>query len=135
MTITFVPTNEPWVRNDVTRWHAEHGWVWNVDVDDEFVATVFCTLLCGDGAVIHFYTGKYTSLPGAVVLGIMRKAIRVIVPNCDVLYATIPTANEKLIRVAVSLGFGLVPDGGFLRDRTESISLLKYYPQSRCHIK
>ena len=135
MKITFVPTKEPWVINDVTRWHAEHGWVWNVDVDDEFVATVFCTLLCGDGAVIHFYTGKYTRLPGVVVLGIMRKAMRVVSPHCDVLYATIPSNNKKLIQVAIGLGFCLIPDGGFLRNGNEEIELLKYYPRSKCHIK
>ena len=135
MKITFVPTKEPFVRNEVTKWHAEHGWCWNVDVDDMFVATLFCTLLCGDGCLVHFLTGRYIQLPGAVVLAIMKKAMRMLEPECDVIYATIARRNAALIRVAVRLGFGLVPDGGFIRDGSEEVALLKYYGRPVGYIK
>lgn len=135
MHITFVPTKEPFVRNDVTTWHAEHGWCWNVDVDDMFVATLFCTLLCGDGCLVHFDTGKYIRLPGPVILAIMRKAMRMLEQNADVIYATILARNHALIRVAIRLGFVLVPDGGFLRDGKDDVVLLKYYGCPARYIK
>ena len=107
MKITFVPTKEPFVRNEVTKWHAEHGWCWNVDVDDMFVATLFCTLLCGDGCLVHFLTGRYIQLPGAVVLAIMKKAMRMLGPECDVIYATIARQNPRWIATWISFSFRL----------------------------
>ena len=135
MKITFVPTEDPFVRNDVTTWHAQHGWCWNVDVDNMFVATLFCTLLCGDGCLVHFDTGKYIRLPGSVILAIMRKAMRMLEQNADVIYATILARNQALIRVAICLGFRLVPGGGFQRDGKDEVVLLKFYPSLARYIK
>lgn len=132
MNITFVPTKEPFVRDDVTMWHVDRGWVWNIDVDNMFVGTLFCTLLCGDGCFVHFLSGKYIVLPGAVILAIMRKAMRILTANCDVIFASIETRNKKLIRTAIYLGFGIVENGGWMRDGVE-ITLLKYYGRPLCY--
>ena len=145
MNITFVPSREPFVRDDVTMWHAQHGWLWNIDVDDMFIGTLFCTLLCGDGCFVHFKTGKYITLPGAVVLAIMRKAMRMLSTESDVIFASIETRNRKLIQTAIYLGFGIVENGGWqrqaldggsagLRSGTE-ITLLKYYGRHLCYSK
>lgn len=134
MQITFVPSKEPFVRDDVTLWHAAHGWLWNIDVDNMFVGTLFCTMLCGDGCFIHFLSGKYIVLPGAVILAIMRKAMRILSAECDVIFASIETRNKKLIRVAEFLGFRIIEGGGWLRDGVE-ITLLKYYGRRTCYSK
>ena len=134
MNITFVPSREPFVRDDVTMWHAQHGWLWNIDVDNMFVGTLFCTLLCGDGCLVHFKTGKYITMPGAVVLAIMRKAMRMLSENCDVIFASIETRNRKLIQTAIYLGFVIVENGGWMRDGTD-VTLLKYYGRHLCYSK
>lgn len=134
MNITFVPSKEPFVRDDVTMWHAQHGWLWNIDVDDMFVGTLFCTLLCGDGCLVHFKSGKYIVLPGVVILAIMRKAMRMLSAECDVIFASIETRNKKLIQTAIRLGFRIVDGGGWLRDG-EEVTLLKYYGRQLCYSK
>jgi hypothetical protein len=125
----------PCVWNDVVSWHSRHGWCWEVKVDGVAVAVFYCTLLCGDGCLVHFDKAEYVKLPGAVILGIMRKAMRMIEPECDVIYATIEKQNEKLIHVAIRLGFGLIPNGGFLRDGKTEVVLLKFYPETARYIK
>ena len=127
--------NRPCIDNEVIRWHARHGWCWDVQVDGTLVAVFYCTLLCGDGCLVHFDKAKYINVPGAVVLGVLKKAMRMVAPECDVIYATIEKRNAALIRVAVHLGFGIVPDGGFLRDKTEEVVLLKYYGRPAGYIK
>jgi len=134
MNITFVPSKEPFVRDEVTMWHAEHGWLWNIDVDNVFVGTLFCTLLCGDGCFIHFKAGKYMHVPGVIILAIMKKAMRMLSAECDVIFASIETRNQKLIRTAILLGFGTIDGGGWTRDGVP-VTLLKYYGRSLCYSK
>ena len=136
MTIRFYPTMHcPSVYNDITLWHCEHGWCWNIEVNERIIATMCGTLLCGDGCIVHFETMDFIKLPGAVILGVMRKAVRMLAPECDMIYATIEARNEKLIRVAVRLGFEIVPDGGFLRDGKTEVVLLKFYTGLARYIK
>jgi len=118
------------VDNDVTRWHLAHGWIWNVlevDRDNRVVRPLgvfFATLLCGDGAVIHFCSVPGISIPPAITLAAFRKAIRMISPACSILLATIPQDRASLIRCAYRLGFRMTT-GSFDRDGRH-ILLLKY---------
>ena len=112
------------IDNDVTRWHLAHGWIWNVIAPDNSPLGVFyCTLLCGDGCIIHF--DALPDIPWSVILPAFRKAIRMISPVSDVVYATVPTSHAKLIRILIRLNFAPVSSGGFLRDQTTPVTLLK----------
>lgn len=120
------------VDNDVTRWHFDHGWIWNVlevDHDNRIVRPLgvfFATLLCGDGAVIHCDSIPGIVIPPAVTLAAFRKAIRMVAPACSLLLATIPEDRVSLIRVVVRLGFRITT-GSFERDG-KRILLLKFAP-------
>ena len=133
--IRFEKTLCPCVADEVTAWHVVHGWLWDVVVYPERrpIGVFFCTLLCGDGAICHFSTVPDQRIPWAVTLAAMRKGSRMIAPACGVLYATIPEDLDKLIRVAIRLGFGLT-DGGYYRDGRK-IALLKFYPPRPIYIK
>ena len=112
------------IDNDVTRWHLAHGWIWNVIAPDNSPLGVFyCTLLCGDGCIIHF--DALPHIPWSVILPAFRKAIRMISPVSDVVYATVPDSRTKLIRILIRLNFAPVSSGGFLRDQTTPVTLLK----------
>ena len=112
------------IDNDVTRWHLTHGWIWNVIAPDNSPLGVFyCTLLCGDGCIIHF--DALPHIPWSVILPAFRKAIRMISPVSDVVYATVPDSRTKLIRILIRLNFAPVSSGGFLRDQTTPVTLLK----------
>ena len=120
----FVRATRLFIDNDVTRWHLAHGWIWNVIAPDNSPLGVFyCTLLCGDGCIIHF--DALPHIPWSVILPAFRKAIRMISPVSDVVYATVPDSRTKLIRILIRLNFAPVSSGGFLRDQTTPITLLK----------
>ena len=138
--IRFEKTLTPCVADEVTAWHAVHGWLWNVVVYEntdqhgptrtDTIGVFYCTLLCGDGAVVHFDTvGPIAPLH---LLAAMKKGIRMIAPYCGVIFATIPEDRAKLIRVAIRLGFGLT-DGGYLRDG-QKIALLKFFAPRKNYI-
>ena len=94
----------PCLVNPVTLWHLKHGWIWNItDQKRTPLGVFFCTLLCGDGVIVHFDTLK-TPIPWNITLAAMKKGIRML-NECNVIFATIPIENEKLIRVALRLGF------------------------------
>lgn len=122
----------PCVDNGVVWWHVQHGWVWNVMDEHGTLGVFFCTRLCGDGVICHFTPRPEICVPWYLTLAAMRKGVRMLAPVCDVIYATIPAEKEKLIRVAVRLGFGIVEEGGFLRDRRQPVVLLKYYGSHKC---
>ena len=119
----------PCVDDGVVQWHVQNGWVWNVygGADLRPVGVFFCTLLCGDGVICHFTPRPEIRIPWHVTLAAFRKGVRMLAPVCDVIYATIPAEKEKLIRVVIRLGFGIVEEGGFLRDGRTPVVLLKYY--------
>ena len=120
----FARATRLFIDNDITRWHLAHGWIWNVIAPDNSPLGVFyCTLLCGDGCIIHF--DALPDIPWHVILPAFRKAIRMISPVSDVVYATVPTSHAKLIRILIRLNFSPVSSGGFLRDQTTPVTLLK----------
>lgn len=124
--VRFEKTLIPCVVNDAILWHLKHGWVWDaVEVSSSRrYAVLYCTLLCGDGCIIHFETVPGTPVSYLFLLSGMRRAMRMIAPVCDVIYATIPEEKQKLIRVAERLGFRKT-DAGFMRDGL-NICMLKY---------
>ena len=125
----------PCVCSDVVLWHLKHGWVWNV-VELPAIrrcGVFYCTLLCGDGCVVHFDTVPGLKLSWVFIHAAMKRSIRMIAPLCNVVYATIPEEKESLIRVCFHLGFRKT-DGGFLRDGMP-IALLKYYPRQNAILK
>ena len=117
------------VDDEVTRWHFDHGWIWNVleiDRDNRVVRPLgvfFATLLCGDGAVIHCSSIPGISIHWSLTLAAFRKAIRMLAPVCGILLATIPEERRALLRVIRRLGFREI--GSFPRDG-ERVLLLKY---------
>ena len=132
--VHFMRGMEPCVRNDVVLWHERYGWVWNVYWGHheemcpwEAIGVFYCTRLCGDGVICHFTPRPEIRIPWFLTLAAFRKGVRMIAPVCDVIYATIPAEKEKLIRVAVRLGFLIVAGGDFLRDGKQPVVLLKYY--------
>jgi hypothetical protein len=129
MKINFEQTVVTCVVNSVTVWHLEHGFVWDVveAPSGRRIGVFFCTLLCGDGCIVHFDSVPGIDISWSSVLAAMRKGIRMIAPCWQVIYATIPAEKSALIRIARRLGFCVVSGGGFMRGNAEII-LLKYLP-------
>ena len=132
--INFRHTLAPCVTNEVTLWHVAHGWIWDVIevASGKSIGVFFCTHLCGDGCVCHFDT--VGTVRPALLLAAFRKGLRMILPHCAVIYATIEAGNIALIRCAQRLGFQIVAGGGFIRDGRE-IMLLKYVGRNICRSK
>ena len=124
--VSFVKTLMPCVCDEVIAWHVVHGWAWDVYDRRSPIGVFYCTVLCGSGAICHFSTIPGVGIPASVILAAFRKGVRMVAPSCPVLYATIPEAKAKLIRVAVRLGFGVIANGGFVLDGDKMV-LLKYY--------
>lgn len=118
----------PCVVNEVISWHLQHGWVWDVtDLQTgDRVAVFYCTLLCGDGLILHFATVDGVRLSAGFILSTFRKGIRMVQECCSVLYATVP-AGSRLHKVICRLGFVVCRGGSFFRDGVK-IDLLKYSP-------
>ena len=128
MKVNFEKVIIPCVVNDITLWHLEHGFLWDVvEVPSgRRIAVFFCTLLCGDGLIVHFDSVENIEISPASVFSAMRKGVRMIREYGNVVYATIPAEKSTLIHCACRLGFDVVEAGGFLRDGKE-IVLLKYF--------
>lgn len=126
--VRFEKTVLPCVMNDVTAWHVAHGWIWDVVevASRRLLGVFFCTLLCGDGCVIHFEPRPGEIIRWPLTLAAFRKAVRMISPVCDVVYATVPADKIKLIHTLLRLGFVPVENGGFRSDGRE-ILLLKFF--------
>ena len=125
--VRFIHTLSPCVLNDVTLWHLQHGWIYDVQEcrSGRLIGVFFVTLLCGDGGIVHFDT-----LPGAVSPPLFLSALRLCIPfvsrHLDNIFATIPADRTRLIRLVKRIGFRDCPDASFLRDGRR-ISLLKYF--------
>lgn len=126
MNVDFVKTALPCVCNAVTLWHAQHGWIWDVCHRGVPLGVFYCTLLCGEGVVIHFSTLPDVIIPAGVILAAFRKALKITSP-LGVVFATIPEEQAKLIRVVKRLGF-VETGGNFPRPGDGEIVLLKYLP-------
>lgn len=136
MKVNFEKVVIPCVVNDITLWHLKHGFLWDVveAPTDRRLGVFFCTLLCGDGCVIHFNSVPGEDISAATTLYAFRKAIRMMKEYGNVMYATIPAEKRTLVRIICALGFFPVKDGGFLREGRE-IVLLKYLPVKKEYIK
>lgn len=124
--IAFINTKNPCVDNEITRWHLRHGWLYNAYriPANQPVGVFYATLLCGDGAVIHFDVIPEARLSPLEILHGFRKGIRLIASALPVVFATIPEEKHKLIRCIERLGFVRIPEAGYLRDG-EKIAVLK----------
>ena len=125
----------PCVNSQAARWHLAHGWIWDVwEMERQrFIGVFYATLLCGDGAVIHFELRENIQLHSATILSAFRRGIALVAANAGVVYATVPAANCKLIRCLCRLGFAVCPNAGFDRD-SEKIELLKYFRIPSCKL-
>ena len=135
MMVYFEKVVVPCIVDDVIAWHVSHGWVWDVvEVKSgRRVGVFFCTLLCGDGVIVHFSTVPDIEIPWATTLAAMRKGVRMVAPAVNVVFATIPADNIPLLRCACRLGFRL-SCGSFFRDGSK-IRLLQYFPPVKNYIK
>jgi hypothetical protein len=132
MKVYFEATKLPVMRDLEIVWHAEHGWTWNiVDVEQRKYVGVFFATLTGDGCIVHFSTIE--EVPWYITFAAMKKAIRLILPHVNVIYATIPAEKEKLVSVACRLGFRVIEGGEFLRDGKE-VFLLKYFERKNAKL-
>lgn len=127
MKVNFDKTTTPCVIDDVILWHLGHGFVWDVvEVPTgRRLAVFFCTLLCGDGAIIHFTMAPGMQVTGSTILYSIRKAVRMM-KEYGVVYATVPEKKRGLINVLKRIGFVVSANAGYLRDG-EKICLLKYF--------
>lgn len=128
--IVYRKSKNPCVKNAITRWHASHGWLYNAYrlPENRSVGVFYATLLCGDGAVIHFDVAPGADLSAPEILHGVRSAIRMIGrASLNVIYTTIPGDRTGLIKLMTRFGFREVPDGGFLRDGLPVV-LLKMDP-------
>ena len=135
MMVYFEKVVLPCIVDDVIAWHVSHGWVWDVvEVKSgRRVGVFFCTLLCGDGVIVHFSTVPGIEIPWQTTLAAMRKGVKMVSPVVNVVFATIPADNLPLIRCACRLGFR-ISCGSFFRDGSKS-RLLQYFPPVKNYIK
>lgn len=130
--VYFVNTLSPCVDNEITRWHLAHGWLWDV-YDRKLkrnIGVFFCTLLCGDGCIIHFDCVPELSPEPVAILSAFRSAVDLVSPDFNVVFATIPSSKNKLISCICRMGFSVCCDAKYWRDGQE-ITLLKYLPHSK----
>ena len=135
MMVYFEKVVLPCIVDDVIAWHVSHGWVWDVvEVKSgRRVGVFFCTLLCGDGVIVHFSTVPGIEIPWQTTLAAMRKGVKMVSPVVNVVFATIPADNLPLLRCACRLGFR-ISCGSFDRDGAK-IRLLQYFPPVKNYIK
>ena len=134
MKVYFEKTVLPCVVDDVIAWHVAHGWVWDVvEVSTgKRLGVFFCTLLCGDGVIVHFSSVPGVMIPWYVTLSAFRKAILMVAPAVNVVFATIPACRNALVRCVRKLGFR--PVARYTREGSE-ILLLQYFPGVKGYIK
>lgn len=124
MKVFFEKTILPCVADEIITWHIAHGWVWNVSADGVYYGVIFCTLLCGDGVIIHFTPKPGVTIPFSVSLAAFKKVVKITTP-LGVVFATIPRSKSKLIQILKRLGFSETT-GGFIREGEGEVALLKY---------
>lgn len=92
------------VKNAVIKWHIKHGWVYNIwsNIDERYLGVFYCTLLAGDGVVLHFDTCVDDMAIGDT-LAALKKGVEMMKQH-NIVLATIPT-ELKVCRIAKRLGF------------------------------
>ena len=126
--VYFERTFAPCIVNPVTFWHLEHGWIWNI-IDrrsNSPLGVLYATLICGDGAVLHFETAA-EKVPFAYTLSAMRRAVALLAKHCPLMLATIPQHKVKLIRCVQRIGFRAVTV--FERDGVDVAMLQFFVPE------
>lgn len=126
MNVDFVKTTVPCLCDKVICWHAAHGWIWNVLIDGVPAGVFYCTLLCGDGVVVHFSTLPGRAIPAQAIRKAFEKGIRITAP-LGAVFATIPAEKKSLIKLVKHMGFRET-NGNFSRPDDGKILLLQYFP-------
>lgn len=113
---------EPCVKNKCIFWHCKHGWVYNVwsNVDNRYLGVFYCTLLGGDGVVLHFENAVEDIAVGDILCA-FKKGVKMM-SRLNLVLATIP-AEKKLNRIVKKLGFTEIAQ--YKRDR-QIIILYKF---------
>ena len=132
--VNFVGTRATCVVTPAIRWHIDHGWVWDVveTRTGRMVGVFYCTILGGDGCVVHFESSG--NVPWPVTFSAFKKGMQMVSPHNNVVLATIPASKGKLIDAAILLGFGII-DAGYERPGEGKIVLLKYFGRRLKYIK
>lgn len=130
--IYFKHTFSPCVDNEITRWHLAHGWLWDVYDRklEQNIGVFFVTLMCGDGCIVHFDRVEHVDVEAAALLCAFRRGVELVAPHFNVVFATIPSEKQKLIRCACRLGFSVCHGAEYWRFEQE-ITLLKYLPMAK----
>ena len=137
MRIYFERVNDPEsaaCNSNCALWHLQHGWYYNVwDCSDDgksgrIIGVFYVTQLAGLGGILHFETVA-RDIPAAHVFAAFRKAIRIVKPHLDGIFATIPVHKKKLIRVMERIGFTKISLAAPLRSGGMEFILLQYFPR------
>jgi hypothetical protein len=93
------------IKNEIIKWHIKHGWVYNVwsNVDEKYIGIFYCTLLAGDGVVLHFLSCERVLIHPVDIYSAFKQGIE-LMKSQNIVLATIPK-KLKLCRIAKRLGF------------------------------
>lgn len=128
MKVNFVKTVIPCVSDDIAIWHHLHGWLWDVvEVPTgRRIGVYYCTLLCGDGVIVHFDVVPDVEISAATLLHAIRKGIRMVLDSeVNVIYATICADRAGLLCVVKRLGFR--ESGSSYMRAGKKVLLLQYF--------
>lgn len=116
-------------QSEVGDWHVKHGWAYNVyeveDIRCKELGMFYVTHFAGLGVIVHFDTVVNHIEPMSILLA-FRKGIRIVKQEYDTIFATIPRSKEKLISVALRLGFAVVPLVQQIVSNGDEYCLLQY---------
>ncbi len=96
--------------NDAYAWHVDHGTVWKVLHNGEWVGVLAVTDLCGLGVICHF-----NGDPGVdprVGLSAMREGIEFLRRRYPAVYASVPAENVRMSLLIQRLGFSCLWETG-----------------------
>ena len=98
------------IKNSIIEWHFQHGWVYNVwsNVDEKYLGVFFCTLLAGDGVVLHFSSCDGVNIHPVDTYSAFKQGVE-LMKSQNIVLATIPK-NLKLCKVAKRLGFEVIAE-------------------------
>ena len=112
----------PCVKTKAIFWHCKHGWVYNVwsNVDQRYLGVFYCTLLGGDGVILHFENAVDDIAVGDILCA-FKKGVAMM-SRFNLVLATVP-AEKKLNRIVKKLGFSEIAQ--YQRDK-KTIILYKF---------
>ena len=117
----------PCIDNDRTRWHVAHGWIWNIveRKSRRKIGVFYASLLCGDGACLHFEVIDNIKIPFPVTLSAMRRGLAIASAHRTLILATVYADYYPLLRICKKLGFIVLEHGEFEREG-KTVLTLKY---------